>query len=76
LAKGLQCAVVVKMVSILEFFKDMNLEMDENQILIACKLPDGFADYINRCARKILDGEEGEAKKILKAIDAMFAAIN
>jgi hypothetical protein len=61
------------MVAIIELFKDTNLEVDDNQILTVRKLPDGFADYIKRNARKILEGEEGKSKNTLKEIDSMFA---
>lgn len=55
-------------------FKRISFEIKiEERIAIVKKLPEGFAVYIENQAQKVLDGEEGEAKKTLQAIDSIFA---
>jgi hypothetical protein len=71
-------SVLGMLIIIARCFKDINFDSNSDEATATAtatvhKLPEGFVDYIERNARKILEGEEGKAKKTLQAIDTMFA---
>jgi hypothetical protein len=54
-------------------FKEIRFDTNPVELTATVsELPDGFVDYVKRQSLKILEGEEGESKKVLKAVDAMF----